>query len=742
MQHISKPEETELDDLSFKKRLENVKYNLEKRIQLPYTTEAKNKETDLLSCNKTFKSHPRICSGSNTYVSASPRFNRSYIDFDIQSLERNKEKIKNARRLHEKLNYKYPSQDQLFDLHIGDSYDVTPVTSFSNILNMNAMSVRNDTNFTTEVRELYMPKRKCSVPTPEIKYSKSIRREDKVASKFVTQPLHKILPESVFEKKFRCFVEKSLQSLNEIRNLLDKGIEPPDGDEDISRRKLRVKEFSNRFSRNYLYPIVRQIDELSKFKQIHPTTNQKVLNAYNVIYNGLVAYQNHLPTSIGACSSDKLKLLLKHLMDLCDIHFKLVPKEDENGYCDIIQNFKQNAEVTLQKVEDRFTKYKEIISIPPSTPQFHPEHKPNRIIKRNKNNLEDRLYMYSTSSKTVEAFGKKRLNTKSRYKTSQFKHRPLLEKVRIGGPVHPVSSMSNNCKILNKKLTGNIKKSTLPSPVNEDNISTMIQMVNVDVRDDLDAEKKDETKTEIVNHEEIVVKLLQLVLEMKERKKDDCDENVQRSNDEKETHILEKIKEGCDYEVLKEILNELQENKMKQCNGDLELKIKKSADSFTAKSTRLRKESILTTDDVKITKVPSITSDRSVESEEELKDGQTEKIIEVGSIHSGNKSDSDKENKERVQKNSISLNMKRSSKSSKYLKMLPKDYALSIIQYKIDFYKHCKTNPMYSTTNIRPWILMNKLSDKILNVALLGVAKEVEISEVVEKIYQSELQFC
>ncbi|XP_050506336.1 uncharacterized protein LOC114333175 isoform X2 [Diabrotica virgifera virgifera] len=707
MQQISKPEETELNDLSFKKRLENVKYNLEKRIQLPYTTEAKNKETDSFSCNKTFKSHPRICSSSNTYVSVSPRFNRSYIDFDIESLERNKERIKNARRLHEKLSYKYPSQDQLFDIHIGDSYDVTPVTSFSNILNMNAMSVRNDPNFTSEIKELYMPKRKGSVPTPEIKYSKTIRREDKGASKFVTQPLHKILPESVFEKKFRCFVEKSLQSLNEIRNLLDKGIEPPDGDEDISRRKLRVKEFSNRFSRNYLYPIVRQIDELSKFKQIHPTTNQKVLNAYNVIYNGLVAYQNHLPTSIGACSSDKLKLLLKHLMDLCDIHFKLVPKEDENGYCDIIQNFKQNAEVTLQKVEDMFTKYKEIISIPPSTPQFHPERKPNRIIKKNKNNLEDRLYMYNTSSKTVEAFSKKRLNTKSRYKTSQFKHRPLLEKVRIGDPVPLVNSMSNNCKILTKKLAGNIKKSTLPSPINEDSISTMIQMVNVDVRDDLelDAEKKDETKTEIVNHEEIVVKLLQLVLEMKERRKDDCDENVQRSNDEKETKILEKIKEGCDYEVLKEILNELQENKTKQCHGELELKIQKSADSFTTKSSRLRKESTLTTDHVKIKK-GTINSDSSVESdEEELKDGQTEKIMEVAPIHSGNKSDSDKENKERVQK--ISLNMKRSSKSSKYLKMLSKDYALDIIQYKIDFYKHCKTNPMYSTTNIRPWILMN-----------------------------------
>lgn len=44
-----------------------------------------------------------------------------------------------------------------------------------------------------------------------------------------------------------------------FRSLLECGVNPPDGEEDESRRVVRVKEFSNRFSRNYLYPLARQV---------------------------------------------------------------------------------------------------------------------------------------------------------------------------------------------------------------------------------------------------------------------------------------------------------------------------------------------------------------------------------------------------------------------------------------------------------------------------------------------------
>nr|CAI5828168.1 unnamed protein product [Callosobruchus analis] len=86
--------------------------------------------------------------------------------------------------------------------------------------------------------------------------------------------------------------------------------------------------------------------------------------------------------------------------------------------------------------------------------------------------------------------------------------------------------------------------------------------------------------------------------------------------------------------------------------------------------------------------------------------------------------------------------MRRSKKKQlKCLKMLPKEYAVNVIQYKLDYKKYQKNNPMYrKTQNIVPWKLMGEMSDDILDEVLLGVTKEIELDEVLEPIYQSELQ--
>lgn len=56
-----------------------------------------------------------------------------------------------------------------------------------------------------------------------------------------------------------------------------------------------------------------------------------------------------------------------------------------------------------------------------------------------------------------------------------------------------------------------------------------------------------------------------------------------------------------------------------------------------------------------------------------------------------------------------STNMKRLAKSSKKIETLPKEYAVSVIQYKLDFSKYCKNNSMYRrTASIVPWKLMSK----------------------------------
>lgn len=56
-----------------------------------------------------------------------------------------------------------------------------------------------------------------------------------------------------------------------------------------------------------------------------------------------------------------------------------------------------------------------------------------------------------------------------------------------------------------------------------------------------------------------------------------------------------------------------------------------------------------------------------------------------------------------------STKMKRLPKSSTKVETLPKEYAVSVIQYKLDFHKFCKNNSMYrKTTTILPWKLMSE----------------------------------
>ncbi|KAJ8983944.1 hypothetical protein NQ317_008646, partial [Molorchus minor] len=98
--------------------------------------------------------------------------------------------------------------------------------------------------------------------------------------------------------------------------------------------------------------------------------------------------------------------------------------------------------------------------------------------------------------------------------------------------------------------------------------------------------------------------------------------------------------------------------------------------------------------------------------------------------------------KEKSTKKSKTSTMKltRRPKSSKVLQMLPKNYAVNVIQYKLDFHKFCKSDPMYrKTSTVEPWLLMGKVSDQILDHILLGIAREIELNDVIQEMYDSEL---
>lgn len=138
----------------------------------------------------------------------------------------------------------------------------------------------------------------------------------------------------IADLKFKGMVERSLNALKECRSIFECGIEPADGREDFERRKKRTVAFISRFSRHFLYQLIRikiEIENIvNPLGNAYKTTNsvilgQKFYNAYNTIYQALTAYRKHLPT--GALNGMPPKF-----RELLDLIIKL--NEMYNSVCD------------------------------------------------------------------------------------------------------------------------------------------------------------------------------------------------------------------------------------------------------------------------------------------------------------------------------------------------------------------------------------------------------------------------
>ncbi|KAK9739338.1 hypothetical protein QE152_g9124 [Popillia japonica] len=73
------------------------------------------------------------------------------------------------------------------------------------------------------------------------------------------------------------------------------------------------------------------------------------------------------------------------------------------------------------------------------------------------------------------------------------------------------------------------------------------------------------------------------------------------------------------------------------------------------------------------------------------------------------------------------------------LKMLPKKFALNILEYKVNYLKARKGDHMYKKSPIKhPWVLMAEISDRILEELLQAIGAEIEVTDVIEGIFASE----
>ncbi|XP_066246797.1 uncharacterized protein [Euwallacea similis] len=563
---------------------------------------------------------------------------------------------------------------------------------------------------------------------------------------------------SVFESKFKVVVTKSLSNIAKIRETMAKGIEPPDGKEDESKRVVRVKEFSNRFSRNYLYPLARQLKDLSAINQINPMlVNQKLLSTYQIIHNALQAYQTYLPSSVGGAPYIQLKTLMGNIMVVCGFHRSLNNDTEDNYIMEFIDSFKINAELTVQKVEEFIAKSEKkkdgSLKIEKSNIILtkYNEEKAKNASKKSK---QDRLIMYSKAvsfqqdiplGRVVQTLARKKFNVKSKYRTATYKHRPPIQKdVEL-------MSIPKLRALTCENQPGLLRSCKFDLQVNEDCIKTMLQSEN----NHFEKEKRTEDKGEEIlsTKEELLVKLLQFILKSHSNKT-----APESKQDIPISEILHLVKNKENDSLLKKVVNSLLEESSEQIRGQendenvqqLILSVVKSDSNFSdgiLDGKSKRKEPKITVTGDKNARLICIIDDNSLielsETNEKNKELTTIEIVKTSSETQTDFKEAHNKTSKATQKGKHTPNIKisRLRKSKRPLKSLDRGVAVNAVQYKLDFYRFCKNNPMYKrSTTCQPWVLMGKLSEDLLNHCFLSVAREMQINETVDKVFQSELQ--
>lgn len=141
-----------------------------------------------------------------------------------------------------------------------------------------------------------------------------------------------VRPDPTIVAKIVSTQKKISEILDEIAFRLGR-IPLPDGDRDLYRRQQRVMEFSIRFARNYLYDLGRQVGEIRRhINAIAPgarrkigrraitfhvqVIEQKLATAHQLLLHALSAYCKHIPSSVLKGHPGKLKDILQVVLDL------------------------------------------------------------------------------------------------------------------------------------------------------------------------------------------------------------------------------------------------------------------------------------------------------------------------------------------------------------------------------------------------------------------------------------------
>ncbi|XP_012527400.1 uncharacterized protein LOC105831662 isoform X2 [Monomorium pharaonis] len=597
-------------------------------------------------------------------------------------------------------------------------------------------------------RKTRQPSRQLHHATNGAEYNsspESTSRRDGVADGVIH-----VRPDPFTMHKILTMQRKVCELLDEIAFRLG-NISAPDGIKELQKRQQCVAEFIVRFSRNYLYDLNRYVRDIQRhmcvispraiIKPNHKNLGlhmhaieHKLLAAHQLLLQALVAYCKHIPSSIPKGHPGKFKEILQVVLDMKTMCDRLHLNYFDSGDTDVLslgKELESKCNIVLSKLKlhanNDFFDTNKTSSMASFTPNSTNKKQLNR------KQLSNRLSMYSIDKSSKNNFKPKTNFQKIKDKkynvidVKKISDEPILDQL-CSSPVTPSKKSANQTSTRKHRAFAkdeDIKTMMDILPIDSDNISNFEPQEKYNnamlTRRIYKTPKKCSGKSQNQKQSEAIENIVKNTVT-------NNDEFMKRETtitDEHLSNLVPIIADFMSYISNKKYQSSERINAKINTSTSCDVCYSGSSECECLKTNRTLTETRKTGDNMQLICMSSIENASNVprycdascqadcESLTEFPDFETK--VKEGKLMADSL-------------NNIEL-------------VVSNETELNFLKYRCEYQQLMQSIPMYSSnTQNKPWDIVAWISDKLVDELITEIAKELQIDDVIQKLFELEFQ--
>ncbi|XP_072744288.1 uncharacterized protein [Anoplolepis gracilipes] len=580
-----------------------------------------------------------------------------------------------------------------------------------------------------------------------------------------------VRPDPFVMHKILTMQKRVCELLDEIAFRLG-NIPAPDGIKDLQRRQQCVAEFVVRFSRNYLYDLNRYVKDIQRHMSvvspraiIRPNhrslglhmhaIEHKLLAAHQLLLHALVAYCKHIPSSILKGHPGKFREILQVVIDLktmCDrLHLNYLGSGDTD-----ILSLGKDIESKCNAILSKMKLHVDNDSLDPnktSSMASFTLHSTNKK-RLNRKQLSNRLSMYNMENA-------KALKSNPKHKTNYQKDKKYntinthVKKISN----EPISNQPYASPVTSSKDTNQISIRKHKMYPKEEDIKTMMDMLPIDSDNCSNLETQERHNTMLTRR---IPKASRKILDnLQDSKQSESIENIVKNTaTNNDDELMKKVMITEEHlSSLVPIIADLMSFVSNKQNESEVMPVTKSTAKtlmdFLQKYQSPKSTKISASCDICHSSVGSSCECEHLKTNRTLteteKNGKNMRLICMSSTENDSKvprycDASCQANCESLTELSdFEIKMqeaKRIANSSNYIELIVcEETEMNFLKYRREYQHLMQSVPMYSSnTQNKPWDIVAWISDKLVDELIMEISKELQIDDVIRKLFELEFQ--